>query len=167
MIEEWREIKGYEGMYEVSNAGRVRNSRNKRIMTLVLDHKGYKNVSLSKNNKSKSYKVHRLVGFAFIENPNNYPQINHIDCDKTNNIASNLEWCTNSQNMKHARENKLIPPLKPTCVPVLKCDMDLNVLKRYNSIKEASIDIGCSMSSIRQCLDGRSKRCFGFKWIKA
>lgn len=111
MIEEiWRPVVGYEGLYEVSNTGRVRSldrydSNNHflkgRILKLCADKDGYLNVGLSLGNKVKKYKVHRLVAEAFIPNPYNLPQVNHRDEDKTNNRVENLEMCNAKYNSNY------------------------------------------------------------------
>ena len=95
-------IQGYEGIYEVSNMGRVRSLKfgKKKILKPSKDGNGYLFVKLSKNGKIKYFKVHRLVANAFVENPNNLPQINHINEVKTDNRAVNLEWCTNQYNKR-------------------------------------------------------------------
>lgn len=97
-------VVGYEGLYEVSNLGNVRTLRTNRLMTSAMNGKkhGYRTVGLCKNGVSKSTGVHRLVAKAFIPNPNNYPQVNHIDGVPSNNRADNLEWVTAQQNIKHA-----------------------------------------------------------------
>lgn len=105
-IEIWKDVIGYEGYYEVSNLGRVRNYRTKVIKSQNIQTSGkYLQVSLWKNNQEKRCLVHRLVGQAFIANPYNLPQINHLDKNDLNNIESNLEWVTCSQNHKHAFAN--------------------------------------------------------------
>jgi hypothetical protein len=113
-LTEWRAVKDYEGLYEVSNTGLVkalekRVDRGKCHRTWLAHYKaynkdanGYFRVSLSKSGVNKTHKVHRLVATAFIPNPDNLPCVNHIDGDKTNNKISNLEWCTHSENLKHA-----------------------------------------------------------------
>ena len=104
MIEEWKDVKGYEGLYMISNLGRIKSlqgckyRKQERILKQYKKTGGYYQVSLSKNHKSKWFTVHRLVAINFIDNPNNYPQINHIDENKSNNSASNLEWCTAKYN---------------------------------------------------------------------
>lgn len=108
MIEEiWKDILGYEGFYQVSSFGRVRSldrydSRNYfrkgRILKLSADRKGYLRVGLHSNGKEKFYSVHRLVAEAFIHNPDNLPEVNHIDEDKTNNRVENLEFCDSKYN---------------------------------------------------------------------
>ena len=103
--EEWKYIIGYEDLYMISNYGRVKNNKN---YLLIPSIKEYKAVGLSKNSKQKSYRIHRLVAMAFIENPNNYPVVNHKDGNKLNNHVDNLEWCTKSQNSIHAHLNGLV-----------------------------------------------------------
>ena len=119
MEEAWRDIRGFEGIYQISNLGRVKRVAKKifnngllgekeyfnskeRILKPSIISKGYIGITLTKGKKRYPKKVHRLVAQAFIPNPNNKPQINHIDCDKSNNRVDNLEWCTNSENQKHA-----------------------------------------------------------------
>lgn len=106
MKEIWKdidEIKGidYTGLYQVSNLGRVKGLKNKHILKQRLKNNGYCVLTLCKENKPKTYLVHRLVAEAFIPNPNNYPQVNHKDEDKTNNCVDNLEWCTKEYNMNY------------------------------------------------------------------
>lgn len=103
MSEIWKDVEGYEGKYQVSNWGRVRNKKGE-IIKPYLNHKGYEKVSLSNgiNSRTNKHRVHRLVAQAFIPNPENYPQVNHKDGNKHNNSVSNLEWCTNLQNAQHA-----------------------------------------------------------------
>lgn len=113
MTEEWRDIVGYEGLYQVSSLGRVRSldrviERNGRPSCLkgkVLSGcrfgRGYLMVGLSKNNEVKLVGIHRLVAQAFVPNPNNLPQVNHKDCDKTNNRVENLEWCSALYNLTY------------------------------------------------------------------
>lgn len=101
MNEEWRDILGYEGLYKVSNLGMVYSMKRKKIMKLSKTEKGYYKVYLMKDGTGKHKKVHRLVAEAFIPNPNNLPQVNHKDEDKTNNIVTNLEWCTAEYNSNY------------------------------------------------------------------
>ena len=103
----WKDVVGYEGLYQVSNLGNAKalNFKNKRGFNAILKNdicKGYHQITIYKNRKGNRFKVHRLVAFAFIPNPNNFPQINHKDGNKENNDVVNLEWCTNSHNQKHA-----------------------------------------------------------------
>ena len=127
MQEIWKEIEGYEGLYEVSNLGRVRSLDREqfqignggsyfkriykgRILKFKIDYHGYYRVHLSVNGERKHYLVHRLVAEAFIPNPNNLPCVNHKDEDKTNNSVDNLEWCdvayNNAYNGLHSRRGR-------------------------------------------------------------
>ena len=114
MIEEWRPIEGYEGLYEVSNTGRVRSVdryiktcygsyrlHKGKVLSPTKDRYGYLKVILSCNGKCKTINVHKLVAQAFIENPDNLPEVNHINEDKTNNRADNLEFCDHKYNMNY------------------------------------------------------------------
>lgn len=104
MIEVWKDIKGYERLYSVSNYGHVRktfkNGKNI-ILKPRINYKGYERVSLSKHYFRKEFCVHRLVAECFIENKHNKPQVNHIDGNKLNNIVNNLEWVTAKENCIH------------------------------------------------------------------
>lgn len=110
--EQWKPIEGYDGDYLVSNLGRVRSLKchKDRIMPLTKQRKGYYYVSLYRHNQSKCCRVHRLVALAFVPNPYNLQEINHIDGDKANNRADNLEWSTRSHNVKHSFDTGLKQP---------------------------------------------------------
>lgn len=112
MDEVWRDIKDYEGLYQVSNLGDVRSlnyNQTGEIKVLKQGNaKGYKRVGLFKNGKTKQYSVHRLVALAFISNPDDLPMVNHKDEDKTNNNVNNLEWCTHEYNMSYGTRNERI-----------------------------------------------------------
>lgn len=105
MVEQWKPVAGYEGDYEVSNFGRVRSLKRStygRILRPCFDgRKHYLHVSLSKNGVSTVKNVHRIVAIAFLENPDNLPEVNHKDEDKTNNCANNLEWCSHVYNNRY------------------------------------------------------------------
>lgn len=115
-LEEWKDIKGYENIYQVSNRGKIR-SMDRKIITVTgkiknlkgkiikphFDKDGYLQISVHKNNKQKHGKVHRLVAEAFIKNPYKKEQVNHIDGNKQNNNVMNLEWCTDKENKEHAK----------------------------------------------------------------
>lgn len=114
-----KEIKGFEN-YSIDEKGNVFNNKNKQIKP-SLNNKGYLRLSLRKNKIKYYFSVHRLVALNYLINSNNYPQVNHIDGNKTNNHYSNLEWCTNKQNIRHAIENNL-------------ADYSKNVKSRYNKL---------------------------------
>ncbi len=112
-MEIWKDIIGYEGMYQVSNLARIKSVERlksngngmqlqpEKIKDIQTHLNGYKYVNLYKDNKNKTYRIHRLVAEAFIPNTENKPDVNHIDADKSNNLPSNLEWATKKENTKH------------------------------------------------------------------
>lgn len=115
MNEMWKPIKGYEGYYEVSNLGRIRSLDHVdkmgrfykgQIRSNQNSSNGYKQVCLSKDGEKRIARVHRLVAEAFVDNPNSLTEINHIDEDKANNVASNLEWCTRAYNNGYGSKPK-------------------------------------------------------------
>lgn len=104
MKEVWKDIKGYEGLYQVSNLGNVKSLKfNKEKILIPLFDKNYLFIQLWKNGKYKRYKVHRLVAEAFIPNTNEYSCVNHKDENKQNNCVDNLEWCTNQYNIEYSQ----------------------------------------------------------------
>lgn len=174
MVETWKAIEGYEGLYEVSNLGRVKSLSRLRVKEHLLsqfkNHEGYKRVNLWKNNSSKKYSVHRLVAEAFIPNPESKPQVNHIDENKQNNSVENLEWVTAIENHNHGTLNARISksltnnPRKSKSVSAF--DDEGNLICTYPSIYEASRQMGVCASSITSCIKGRNrmKHCCGFAW---
>lgn len=107
----WKDIEGYEGHYQVSNFGRVKSIKTLGTLikpTLAGKDLKYYRVWLHHNREGRSFILHRLVAKAFVQNPNNYPEVNHIDCNDKNNFAVNLEWVTRQQNMDHAVKNRLV-----------------------------------------------------------
>ncbi|MGM1462396.1 NUMOD4 domain-containing protein [Bacillus cereus group sp. BceL310] len=108
-MEIWRDIEGYEGLYQVSNLGRVRSlKKNKMIMKPFVNEEGYLRITLLKDRKKNNLRVHRLVAKAFIYNKDNKPEVNHINAIKSDNKVNNLEWVTPKENMKHANDLGLI-----------------------------------------------------------
>ena len=171
MKEFWRDIEGYEGLYQISNLGRVRSfKRNKvRVLKPVANKYGYLIVNLRKNNSLKTLSIHRLVAQAFLPNPNNFPQVNHKDEDKTNNIVSNLEWCDASYNLNYGTRNektsiKMINHQKLSKV-VIQIDKNTNVIINiFPSLMEAERQTGCSNVTISYCCKGKRKTSGGYIW---
>lgn len=161
MKEEWKDIKGYEGLYQVSNLGRVRSLKygKHKILKLHSNGVGYTNVDLCINGKKTTKKVHRLVAEAFIPNPENKPQVNHISGIKNDNKVDNLEFCTLAENQQHALKNKLRPTKE-----ILQCDLDGNVIKEWNCISECARQLNILNSNIVSCVKGRQKTAYGYIW---
>lgn len=161
MIEEWRDVIGYEGLYEVSDWGRVR--RNGKILKPFKDRYGYFQVSLYKNGIMRAFTIHRLVAYAFINNPNNYPEINHKDEDKTNNCVDNLEWCYNTNyGTRNARAAERIS--EKLSKPVLQFDRDGNFIREWTSAKKVNEETGIDHSHISKCCLGKRKSAGGYVW---
>lgn len=124
----------------------------------------YYMVALNLGNNSKPYLHHRLVAKAFIPNPFNKPQVNHIDGNKLNNHPSNLEWCTAQENIAHAIKNNLIDPVKNRSRPIIRLSMNDVELQTYASITEAAKAGFISMCCIILCARGKKLKYRGFKW---
>ena len=178
MSEVWKDIEGYEGKYQVSNLGRVKSlsfshTNQEKVLKGTPSNWGYLKVELYSNGKGKIFYIHRLVANAFIPNPETKSQVNHIDGNKTNNVASNLEWCSPGENQSHAIKHGLREPspmtgrkgkLNPNSKAILQYDLDGNFIKRWDSISDASRYFGRGHSSISLCLIGKNKTAYGFKW---
>lgn len=141
--------------------GRVKSLKRgkEKILSQSLDHKGYAFAHLFINQKGKMKAIHRLVAEAFIPNPENKPQVNHIDRIKTNNKVENLEWCTGSENMVHAYKTGLNHSKK-----IFQCDLDGNVIKKWDSIIECERQLNIHQSNIVACAKGRIPAAYGYKW---
>lgn len=184
MQEEWRDISGFEGRYQVSNTGRVKSLSRKvnnhtgmllvkeKILTAKPNPKGYVHIRVNNNDGVKStIRVHRAVAEAFLSNPDNKPQVNHIDGNKSNNIITNLEWCTNGENQIHAYKNGLNHHSEKSGRPkksVIQIDAKTGrVVCEYDSIAEAAKAVKCKTSSlIGACCRkeyGR-KTIMGYRW---
>ena len=180
MIEIWRDIKDYEGLYQVSNWGRVKSLNYRRtVKERVLKpnkHKsGYLQVTLCKNGKLKHYLVHRLVTEAFLENPDNLPQVNHKDEDKTNNFVGtpendykdgNLEWCDIKYNINYGTHNERCVKANTNgklSKPVLQFSKSGDLIREWESIRECGRN-GFNVTDIILCCKGRHKTHKGFIW---
>lgn len=165
MTEVWKDIPGYEGKYQVSNLGNVKSLNYKRtgeekLLKAVDTANGYCGVNLRSKTSHKSLvNIHRLVGALFVPNPENKPQLNHINGIKTDNRAVNLEWCTASENQQHSVGMRLRHTSK-----VLQFDMSGTLLREWDSIRSAAAEIGCTRSAIRRCCERKVKTSMGYIW---
>ena len=181
MVEEWKNIKGYEGLYQVSNLGRVKSLDHYasngikdilykgRILSQNLGTNGYLSVQLCKDNKPVRKMIHRLVGETFLENHCNLPMINHKDENKKNNCVSNLEWCNAKYNTNygHARE-KMSKARKDVENPKKwKAIICIETGERFESVKKAAEKTKTNKNAISMVLAGKRKRAGGFTWKKA
>lgn len=181
----WKDIEGYEGLYQVSNMGRVKSVErtiwnsgkgcyrtvHERILKPSKTNDGYLQVQLHQDGKKKWYRIHRLVATAFCENPYGYTDVNHIDEDKTNNCANNLEWCSRSYNNNYGTRNKRIaekltnnPKISK---PVLAIDKRTGLIIEFVSSIEAERETGIDHSNIIKCCQGKYKTSGGFYWYYA
>ena len=161
MIKEvWKDIEGYEGLYQVSTLGRVKNSRSGRILKGGKHKAGYHQVILCKNGKVKYYLVHRLVAQAFIPNPQNKPQVNHIDEDKENNYVENLEWVTIKENLNYGTRNLRASKAvaKTQSIPIICIETGIE----YPSTKECAKQMNLNGCNITQVLKGNYKTTGGY-----
>lgn len=171
--EVWVNIKGYEGLYEISNLGRIRTIPRERyngfgkhwvdsiIRKPQMSNKGYHILRLTKDGVTKNYRVHRLVAQHFIPNPNNYKIINHINEIKTDNRVENLEWCTQQYNLEYG--NTRLRQSIGQSIPVVKCDKNGNIIKKYDSmisVKDDGFNNGC----VGMCCSGERQSHGGYKW---
>jgi hypothetical protein len=166
----------YEGLYKVSNLGRIlslnyRNTGRAELMKPIDNGKGYFQVCLRKNRETKKCKVHRLVAFTFLDNPENKPEVNHIDEDKTNNFVflnedgsvdkekSNLEWNTPKENSNHGTRNERISKAKTK--RVLQLSLTGELIREWDSIAECERN-GFNHSLVSECCNRKRKTHKGF-----
>ena len=180
----WKDVKDYEGLYQVSNLGRVKsldryipntNGVGVRmikgvILKTTINNSGYETLALHRDGRTKRFLVHRLVGLTFIPNPENLSDINHIDENKFNNCVDNLEWMSHIDNMNYGdrnkkagenRKGKLILSEGSNASKVINLDTN----KIFGSIKEASMFYDINASGISQNCRGKSSNCGGYHWM--
>jgi hypothetical protein len=163
----WRDIPGYEGLYQVSNLGNVRSLNYRRSgyaknLLPRFDGNGYRIVSLSREGKAKNAEIHRLVAIAFIPNPHNLPVVNHKDETRTNDCVDNLEWCTQQYNCTYGSAKARFAVARSKPVEQLK---DGVVVKRWESSNAAG-RAGFSQTHISKCCNGvpKYKTHKGYEW---
>lgn len=172
MVEIWKDIQNYEGMYQVSNLGRIKSlSRydalgrhvNEKILTPIeKPKKQYLIIGLKKDGKREWFHIHRLVGIHFIPNQLKLPEINHKDWDRKNNNVCNLEWCTREYNCKHQRMRRGTGGRRNRKIEQL--ELDGTVIQSFDSIKAAGEYLGKLGTNIGDCVRGKQKTAHGYMW---
>lgn len=151
-----------ETNYSVSENGEVKNDITEKLLSLRTQQ-GYKHVTLAIDGKAKSFRVHRLVAFAFIPNPENKPYVNHIDCNRSNNSVTNLEWVTPSENSQKAVDQGRWNNSKKL-KPVTQYSLAGEKIRTYESASEAARQTGCQQSKITLCCQGERRRTGEYQW---
>lgn len=187
MEEIWRDIEGYEGIYQVSNIGRVKSLnraihtkdgrcyiKHESLLNGSVDEDGYIRVGLTKDRKTKEIFIHRLVALTFIPNPENKPQVNHKDGIKHHNMLSNLEWATDKENVIHAIKNGLLVPDHDQLVAMnklscAKCSKPVKCIETgeiFPSQLEASRVFGMASETIRESIrTGKKRKGYTFELV--
>ena len=160
MKEIWKDIKDYEGLYQVSNLGRVKRITTGRVLKPLKHANGYLMVKLSKNSIVYTKTVHRLVAEAFIPNPEHKPEINHIDENKTNNNVSNLEWMTRKENINHGTRTERMS--KTQSIPIIATNIKTGESKEFYGARECARQLGLTHGNIASVLKGRYKQTGGY-----
>lgn len=172
----WKDIEGYEGLYQVSNLGRVKSLarvdaighfRKEKILSTYCV-RGYLLVTLCKNKKQTHFFVHRLVATAFIPNPDNLPVINHKSENKNENNIENLEWCTHNYNCNYGTRNKRSSKAQLNRIDcskrVYQYTLDGVFVREWPSAKEIERQLGFANQSINKCCNGKLKQAYGYIW---
>ena len=162
MEEIWKDVPGFEGLYQVSNYGQIKSTPRRGtaggIMKGHADRKGYINITLRKDGMQYTQKLHRLVAITFIPNPHNYPEVNHRDENKQNNRIDNLEWCSTSYNHDYGTRTLRA---SARCGKPIRC---IETGIEYQGARWASRELGIDASSITKALKNPNKTCGGYHW---
>lgn len=162
-MEIWKTIEGYPN-YEVSNMGRVKSLKydKEKILKGIKKRDGYLLIGLSKEGKVKFFSLHRIVAQAFLPNPNNLSEVNHIDEDKTNNKVDNLEWCDRKYNNNYGTRTERA--IKSKSISILQFSKEGNFIQKWDSAKDVERELGFNQGNINKCCKGKLKLAYGFKW---
>lgn len=160
--EKWLPVSGYEELYLISNQGRVKNKKTSKLLKIRYTKSGYARVNLSKEGRLETFRVHRLVGTHFLPNPKDLPEINHINEDKTDNRAENLEWCDKSYNVNFGTRTQR--QREKVSKPVIQLTMNGEEVGRYDSTVQAGKETGLNHHRIADCCRGDRKSTGGFRW---
>ena len=160
----WCPIKGYEGLYEVSDKGRVKSIGygKERILRPGRAGGGYLMVNLCKNGEKKKFLVHRLVSQTFIPNPDNLPQVNHKDENPSNNYVQNLEWCDQKYNANYGTRTKR--QSEKLSKPVLQYTESGAFVREWKSTRDVQRKLNYNNGNISKCCTGKRKSAYGFIW---
>ena len=166
----WKDIEGYEGLYQVSNLGRVKSLNYKRtgkekILKAYNNSHGYLQVNLCKDGNREQPLVHVLVATAFLDNPDNLPEVNHKDENSKNNMVENLEYCSSSYNTNYGTRNKRVA--EKLSKPVFSVDKESGLIMWWQSTMEAERCTGINNGSITQCCKGKRKSAGNHYWFYA
>lgn len=164
MDEIWRDIEGYEGLYQISNKGNVKSlyKGSERILRPWDNGCGYMNIGLFKNGMLKCIKVHRLVAITFIPNPYKLPEVNHKDENKKNNCVDNLEWMIHRDNLNYGTRNERAGYSRSK--PILQYSKSGEFIREWQGSREVERVLGIYNTSIIQCCKGNRKSAGGFIW---
>lgn len=175
----WKDIEGYEGLYKISENGDIWSEYSKKIRKTTTGTTEYHRVTLNKDGESKHFNIHRLVAMSFVKNPYNKKYVNHIDENKNNNHYSNLEWCTQKENVNWGTRNKRIKETRKVSskwkeyhkkrkdklsIPIVGVNIDSGEVIEFKSASEAGRN-GFSSSSVWMCLKDRQSKHKGYKWF--
>lgn len=171
MKEILKDVVGFEGLYKISNLGRVYSLKTNKFLRHHNNKLGYAKVILRKNNKNHGCQVHRLVAKAFLPNPRNLPEVNHKDENPRNNILENLEWCTKKYNnnygtkiQRKVRNTDYRSIGRKQSKAVKQLDAENNLIKIWISANECRRELGFDNSRISHCCRGTQKTAYGYRW---
>lgn len=164
MEEVWADIEGYENLYAISSKGRCWSYKTNKFLKEDINNDGYLRFSLFKNGKHKRYLAHRLVAKSFVDNPNQYPEINHINENVKDNYVENLEWCTHKQNVNYGSRNKKVSMALKNNQNSAKRVQNIDTLKIYDSLTKAEKETGIDLSQICLCCKNKAITAGGYHW---